>query len=318
MFNTPKVSVLIPTYNYAHFLDETITSVLEQSFDDYELIIVDNNSSDDTELVVKKYLTDNRISYYKNEKNLGIAGNLNKCLDYAKGEYIKFLCADDKFHPLMLEKFVAVMEAHPGVSLITCDKEVFHAKSFVTRVPLKHLQNGRQALLNTLNDHCWVGEPSSVMFRRKNLEVGKFSLNYAMHIDWEMWLRLLSVGDCYVIPEPLVYIRYHPDQHARQMKRLKYILCFEEYNLAKGVQQNLNFDYRLQAHDKEIKTAVRKRASYCVRLAVFKIIPKLYNKQFWPVFIKAAKIGFNERVYGKAAQELLKGLKINTLNLIRR
>src|SRR5688500_1784370 len=142
MIRTPKVSVLIPTYNYAHFLDETIRSVLDQSFGDYELIIVDNNSSDDTELVVAKYLDDKRVSYYKNETNLGIAGNLNKCLGYAKGEYIKFLCADDKFHPSMLEKFVAVMDTMPGVSLITCDKEVFHSKSFVTRVPLQRLQNG--------------------------------------------------------------------------------------------------------------------------------------------------------------------------------
>jgi glycosyltransferase involved in cell wall biosynthesis len=318
MISTPKVSVLVPSYNYAHFLDETISSVLDQTFSDYELIIVDNNSTDDTELVVEKYLTDKRISYYKNEKNIGIAGNLNKCLEYAKGDYIKFLCADDKFHPLMLEKFVAVMESMPGVSLITCDKEVFHSKSFVTRVPLQLLQNGKEALLNTLNDHCWIGEPSSVMFRRNNLVVGKFSLDYAMHIDWEMWLRILSIGDCYIIPEPLVYIRYHPDQHARKMKRLKYILCFEEYELAKGVQQNLKFDYRLEGHDKEIRDAVRKRASYCVRLAMFKMIPRLYSKQSWPVFIRATKIGLKERVFGRAAQELLKGLKINTLNLIKR
>ncbi|RYE39484.1 MAG: hypothetical protein EOP48_25730, partial [Sphingobacteriales bacterium] len=64
----------------------------------------------------------------------------------------------------MLEKFVAVMDANPTVSLVTCDKEVFHAKSFVTRVAYSHLHDGRKALLNTLNDHCWIGEPSSVMF----------------------------------------------------------------------------------------------------------------------------------------------------------
>src|SRR5687767_8430509 len=117
----PKVSVLIPTYNYAHFLDETIQSVLNQTYSDYELIIVDNKSTDSTVELVGKYLGDPRVRFYQNEKNLGLTGNWNKCLEYATGEYIKFLCADDKFHPEMLAKFVAVMEENPTVSLVTCD-----------------------------------------------------------------------------------------------------------------------------------------------------------------------------------------------------
>jgi len=318
MSNKPKVSVLIPTFNYAHFLHETITSVLNQTFADYELIIVDNHSTDDTDKVVAKHLHDARVSYYKNEKNLGISGNLNACLRYAKGEYIKFLCADDKFHPQLLEKFVAVMETYPQVSLVTCDKEVFHAKSFVTRVPVSHLRDGKTALLDTLNDHCWIGEPSSVMFRSKDLGVGQFTTDYSMHIDWEMWLRILTVGDCYVIPEALSLIRYHPGQHARKMKRLKYILCFEEYNLAKDVQQNSKFDYDLKDKMKEINKAVRKRATYCVRVAMFKLIPGLYKKQSWPIFIRAFKIGFRERVYGTAMLELLKGLQINATKMLSR
>lgn len=318
MTSHPKVSVLIPTYNYAHFLDETIGSVLNQTFTDYELIIVDNDSTDNTDAVVEKYLSDKRISYYKNERNLGLSGNWNRCLEYAKGEYLKFLCADDKFHPQMLEKFVGVMETHPNVSLVTCDKEVFHAKSFVTRVAFHHLKEGKEALLNTLTDHCWIGEPSSVMIRRKSLNVGKFTTEYAMHIDWEMWLRVLSRGDCYIIPEALSMIRYHPDQHARKMKRLKYILCFEEYNLAKDVQLHEKFDYQIDSKDENLKLAVRKRATFCVRHAMFKVIPKLYKKDLWPIFFKAAKIGYREGVYGAAILELFKGLGINTRKLLTR
>src|SRR5689334_17359944 len=110
MENLPKISVLIPTYNYAHYLDETIQSVLNQSFKDFELIIVDNHSTDNTEEVVSKYLADERVSYHKNEKNLGLVGNWNMCLTYPKAEYIKFICADDMIHPEMLDKFYAVME----------------------------------------------------------------------------------------------------------------------------------------------------------------------------------------------------------------
>jgi glycosyltransferase involved in cell wall biosynthesis len=318
MIPAPTVSVLIPTYNYAHFLDETIQSVLNQTFSDYELIIVDNNSTDQTDEVVNKYLGDKRITYYKNPTNIGLAGNWNKCLEYAKGDYIKFLCADDKFHPELLKKFVEVMDAHPTVSLITCDKEVFHSKSFVTRVGFRHLQEGKKALLNTLNDHCWIGEPSSVMFRRSNLGVGNFTTNYQMHIDWEMWLRMLSVGDCYIIPEALSYIRYHPEQHARKMKKLQYILCFEEYNLAKDVQLKTKFDYHIDSRDERITRAVKKRATFCVRHAMLKTIPKLYKKETWPVFRKAFAIGYHERVFGAAILELFKGARINASKLISR
>jgi glycosyltransferase involved in cell wall biosynthesis len=318
MIASPKVSVLIPTYNYAHFLDETIQSVLDQTFSDYELIIVDNNSTDNTDEVIAKYLIDRRVRFYKNPTNIGLAGNWNKCLEYATGDYIKFLCADDKFHPQMLEKFVGVMDANPGVSLITCDKEVFHAKSFVTRVAFHHLQEGKNALLNTLNDHCWIGEPSSVMFRRSNLTVGKFTTEYDMHIDWEMWLRMLSIGDCYIIPEALSYIRYHPEQHARKMKKLKYVLCFEEYNLAKGVQDRKKFDYQIDANDDRIVSAVKKRATFLVRHAMFKTIPQLYRKETWPVFKRAFAIGYRERVFGAAILELFKGARINAAKLISR
>ena len=107
----PKVSVLIPTYNYAHYLPEAIDSVLAQTFEDFEVIIVDNCSTDNTEEIVMEYLQkDKRIQYFKNEENIGPYRNYNQCLLYASGEYIKFLNADDKFAPTLLEKFVHILE----------------------------------------------------------------------------------------------------------------------------------------------------------------------------------------------------------------
>jgi glycosyltransferase involved in cell wall biosynthesis len=318
MRNNPKVSVLIPTFNYARYLPEAIESVLNQTFTDFELIVVDNASSDNTDEVIAGYLQDPRISYHKNATNIGLAGNWNRCLELATGDYIKFLCADDKFHPEMLMKFTTVMDCNPSVSLVTCHKQVFDAHSFVTTVAFSHLQDGRKALLNTLADHCWIGEPSSVMFRRKHLAVGNFTMVYQMHVDWEMWLRMLSVGDCYIIPEALSYIRYHPEQHARKMKKKKYVLCFEEYQLAKSVQLNNRFDYRIEPGNPVIEQAVKKRAAFCVRHAVYKVIPKLYLPSTWPVFRKALKIGWEEHVFGAALLELFKGLKVNTRKLIYR
>src|SRR5690349_8083201 len=121
--SSPNVSVLVPTYNYARFLDKAIQSVLRQTYKNFELIIVDDNSTDDTDQVVQKYLADERVSYHKNSSNLGLPGNWNKCLSLAKGTYIKFLMADDEFHPTMLEKFTAILDQFPCVSIVTSYKE---------------------------------------------------------------------------------------------------------------------------------------------------------------------------------------------------
>src|SRR5687768_14893088 len=93
--DSPRVSVLIPTYNYARYLDEAIQSAIRQTFTDFEIIIVDNNSTDNTAEVISKYLTDPRIRYYRNKSNIGLINNFNRCLELATGQYIKFLLADD-------------------------------------------------------------------------------------------------------------------------------------------------------------------------------------------------------------------------------
>ena len=245
----PKVSVLIPTYNYAHYLDETIQSVLEQSFQDFELVIVDNHSTDNTEEVVKKYFGDKRISYYRNPRNLGLVGNWNQCLLYAKGDYIKLLCADDKIHPEMLRKYVSVMEQYPNVSLITCNKQLFDGQPWLVELPMQHLQEGKKVIYHTFNTKSWIGEPTSVMFRKSNLYLGNFRSEYILHVDWEMWNRQLTVGDCYIVPETLAYIRAHALQtpgllsHVLVSKNIQWPGCYMDMpdsimNLTKKLLEN--------------------------------------------------------------------------------
>lgn len=233
----PKVSVLIPCYNAAAFLDQSIQSVLDQTFTDFELIIVDNASEDGTPQLVKKYLTDPRVQYFRNEVNIGMSGNFNRCLTLAKGIYIKFLMADDLFHPHLLDRFVAVMDAHPKVTIVTSYRyllsESGQAKVFET--PFKGLQQGKSIICATLNDWNWIGEPTTVMFRSKNLNLGLFNPEYHYYLDWDMWLRHLGIGDCYFIPEPLSYFRMHGEQTSMKIKQ-NYSLYFEEYRFFKSIK----------------------------------------------------------------------------------
>jgi glycosyltransferase involved in cell wall biosynthesis len=301
----PKISVLLPTYNYAHYLDQTIPSVLNQSFTDFELIIVDNHSTDDTEAVVKKYLEDPRVSYYKNEKNLGLVGNWNRCLKYPRAEYIKYVCADDMIHPEMLEKFYAVMELHPNVSLITCFKQLFDGQPWLVKLPLTHLQNGKKVILDTLNSKSWIGEPTSVMFRKSNLKYGEFSSDYSLHVDWEMWNRQLAAGDCYIIPEALAYVRAHASQHT---KAVSYLASIEEYSMANLLYQYPGFDS--ETDRVIIKKLVRDKAAIVAKKALYKNLPKIFNNKQKNIVLQALRITIKERVFLRGLVLLWDGMKV--------
>ena len=106
---TPKVSVCIPTYRGGGTIGAAIESVLAQSLADFELIVIDDGSPDDTGAIVERF-ADPRLVYRRNERNLGPQGNWNRCLEVAKGEYFKLLPHDDLLHPRCLERQVAVLE----------------------------------------------------------------------------------------------------------------------------------------------------------------------------------------------------------------
>ena len=126
----PLVSVCIPAYNNAAYIKETIDSVLGQTYTNLELVICDDHSKDDTVRVIEE-IKDDRIKLYKNEKNLGMSGNWNRCLSKCTGEFIKLICADDMLAPDALEKEVGALMKHPGAVLAESDtKLLFREKLF--------------------------------------------------------------------------------------------------------------------------------------------------------------------------------------------
>jgi glycosyltransferase involved in cell wall biosynthesis len=299
---------MIPTFNYAHFLDDTIRSVLSQTFSDWELIIVDNASIDNTDEVVSRYLTDRRIKYYKNDTNLGLVGNWNKCLSYASGEFLKFLCADDKFRPTLLEKYVALMDQYPALSMVACNKQVFGTEyNYEVNLTLTNYQPGREVNLHMLYGYQGVGEPTSVMFRRREFEkIGLFTGRYEQYVDLDYWIKLLSMGDCYLVPEILVDIRFHPGTVSNQVKRKKYQRCFEDYQIRKDVQQHV---YDIDTNGTRINEMVHKYAMDCIKHAMLKTATSLHKKQSRTAFTKALRIAWKENLFSSAFAELTSGIK---------
>ena len=215
--NLPKISVCIPTYNGADYLRQAVESVLVQDSRIYEIVIVDNASVDQTVRIVEdlKEGGEGRIRFYQNDKNIGLAGNLNKCLEYARGEYIKFLCVDDLLLPECLERMSVALDTHQSVTLV-CGGRVYVNESNEMLGSKRYAsQNiivpGNKVISRCLYGKCYMGEPSAVMFRKKDL-TGSFREDLPQLMDMEMWFRLLEQGELLSIEIPLCSIRMRSEQ----------------------------------------------------------------------------------------------------------
>ena len=218
---TPTISVCIPTYNHAHFLKDSVESVLSQTFADFELIIVDNCSTDATRELVARYVAaDPRVSYFCNEINVGPRENLNRCLEHASGEYVKILCADDLLEPTCLEESLRALEEGQNSVLAASARLLVDEQLRPLRVAGYSDRNalvaGRDMIGYSLFNGNYIGEPSAVLFRRDAAERG-FDTSYSLLIDLEMWLHLLEKGNLAYIGTPLCRFRYHGAQETNRV-----------------------------------------------------------------------------------------------------
>jgi glycosyltransferase involved in cell wall biosynthesis len=221
---SPKISVLVPNFNYGHYLAEALGSVLEQTFTDFELIVSDDASTDNSAAIINDFARrDSRIHFTRQPVNLGLTENFNWCLSRARGEYVKFLLADDKLAvPEALQRLVATLEAHPSVMLVSSAAQVIDESSRVSYVRdyfgRDLVEQGqlisRDCILRASNR---VGEPSVFAFRRRASGKG-FNLAYRYWVDLEFAMRVLDQGDFAYFVEPLAAFRQHPQQQSQQLR----------------------------------------------------------------------------------------------------
>jgi glycosyltransferase involved in cell wall biosynthesis len=217
--NSPEISVLMPTYNYASFLPEAIESVLAQEFRDFELLIIDDCSSDNTAEVVRPFcVRDSRVQFSVNPKNLGMVQNWNQCLQRARGRHIKFLFGDDKLaHSQALGRMLALLQNNPGAILAASARLILDQQSNVTDIwrPLPDgCHKGREVIAACLTENGnLIGEPSAVLFRKADAKRG-FDPKYRQIVDAEMWFHLLERGDLVYTRDPLCAFRQHSRQQS--------------------------------------------------------------------------------------------------------
>lgn len=204
----PKVSVLMPVYNGEQFVAEAVNSILSQTFSDFELIIINDGSSDDSFKVIKSF-NDPRIVYIHNSENTGLANVRNKALGIARGEYIAWLDCDDISLPTRLEKQVRLLDQNPRLGLCgTWVETIGLSSNDVWQYPSKS---------EMLRSRMLFDDPfatSSIMMRAaclRELETC-FNLSYPPAEDYELWERISKYWEIANIPEVLTFYRIHPAQ----------------------------------------------------------------------------------------------------------
>lgn len=195
------VSIIMPSYNTGKFIRATIESVLAQTYSNWELILVDDCSTDDTDDIVKAYLSDQRIRYIKNETNSGAAVSRNRALREAKGKWIAFLDSDDLWEPTKLEKQIAFMENHDYHFSYTNYIEI-DEKSIPNG---KHVTGPKRITKHGMYNYCWMG-CLTVMYDVETVGLIQIE-DIKKNNDYAMWLKVCKKANCYLLDENLARYR---------------------------------------------------------------------------------------------------------------
>ena len=204
----PIVSICLTTYNRGNLLRNTIDSILNQTFKDFELIISDDNSTDNTSVICNEYVKkDIRVKYFKNEVNLKMPGNLNSAILKASGVYIANLHDGDIYRPDLIEKWFLIIDANPEVNFVFNQYTMLDSNNNILRVynhKFSEVEDGfsiRKYLYTNLSSAPW----GTVMVRKSAYQkVGNFKPEYGFISDVEMWMRLSKVGKVGYVNEPLI------------------------------------------------------------------------------------------------------------------
>lgn len=201
----PKVSVLMPVYNTEKYLEKAIHSIQSQTFEDWELIIVNDGSTDGSRSILEQF-KDSRIFCIDNGTNLGLIKTLNKGVEFCNGDFIARMDADDIALPFRLEKQVLFMEQNPDYLMCGTNALVVDNSEKVTG-RIRNLADNRFLQINLLFSNPFIHP--SVMIKREVLEQNKFDASYKHIEDYELWSRIAQLGKIANIQEDLLLYRWH-------------------------------------------------------------------------------------------------------------
>lgn len=254
--NAPLISVILPAYNAELYLKNAIDSILNQSFKDFELLVINDGSNDGTEGIILSY-KDSRVIYIKNEINLGLIGTLNKGISLSKGKYLARMDADDISDPLRFEKQTLYLEENPNVVICSSSRIEFNDsndKTHISFMPLDNISIRIYSIFSTPFTH------PAVMMRRDTIIDNKiyFDSSFKYAEDYDFWVKLLNYGDGYNFKESLLFYRDTPNSQTsigagKAMERKAIISAIQQKALKELnivlEEKDLDFIYILSLSD---------------------------------------------------------------------
>jgi glycosyltransferase involved in cell wall biosynthesis len=249
----PKVSVIVPNYNHAPFLKDRLDSIFRQEFEDYEVILLDDCSTDGSREIIESYRDHEKVSHVVlNERNSGSTfQQWKKGIQLAKGEYIWIAESDDVADSKLLRSLVERLDEDATVGIAYCQSLVINNKGDITRDNIQHTygfgsvnwekefrMDGRRALVEFLQLKNIIPNASAVIFKKALIrrldEVAKFRFAG----DWLLWVEILKRGNLCYIPARLNYFRYH-DQVSRNMNSIDKVSRYlqERYKILQAIER---------------------------------------------------------------------------------
>ncbi len=210
--DTPIVSAIMPVYNAEKYIGEAIESILKQTLDDWELIVVDDGSTDGSIEIIKSF-HDNRITILRNQQNMGVSKSSNIGLQHSKGRYVTRMDADDISEKTRFEKQVGFLDKHPDYVLCACNVRTTDGSVFFI------LPEEDQLLkISLLYQNPFVH--SSVLVRGNDVRDIAYNEQYNVAEDYELWMNLSCKGKFASLPEILFQYRWHPENASHRAKEV--------------------------------------------------------------------------------------------------
>ncbi|MGH2509567.1 MAG: glycosyltransferase [Ktedonobacteraceae bacterium] len=224
---SPKVSVVVPAYNNADFIGQTIESILAQDYPDFEVVVADHSSSDETSDVIRRYATSPILRILPpTPAGGGAVANWDRVSRYAKGELLKLVCGDDLIAPSALREQVAAFDAHPSAVLVASPRRLIDADGRVVLqrrglAGLRGLISGRAAIRAGVRAGANIfGEPACVLLKREILDVvGGWDSRFPYLIDQATYTRMMIHGDVVALPRVLAAFRISAGQWSVRLAR---------------------------------------------------------------------------------------------------
>ncbi len=267
----PRVSIVLPCYQNARFIERTVDSVLAQTFGDFELVIADHSSTDGTWELLQRYVDDPRVALFQTPTGGGAERNWNRVTDLARGEYTKLVCGDDLIYPTAVEQQVAMLDGAASAGVASCRRDLIdiHDEVLLRSRGLMGLDGvvaGGAAVRSIVRAGTnLLGEPMCVMFRTEVLrKVGGWLATFPYLIDQYAYMRMLEASDLVATKDTLAAFRVSSTQWSVHLAR-------EQGKQAAALHKHFQADLpeRISWADERLGSARAIRTAWLRRAAYF-------------------------------------------------